>query len=562
MKAKKIFKGMTAAAVAAVLAASMVPMTAFAAGDCTVSIGNPDAVTNLSGYNVYKVANVTPNGNAYDYSYTDSFAPAGSTLATEYPLETTVAGYSGNESGTTAGDADGVQKYANKLANIVAIANSNGDADDDIAAVETVTGKGSVTLGAGYYLIVPNTTDSGIIAAPSLIVITNDTAKTFNIKTSKITFDKTIASINGSNTKVGKDDNATANKTGSVSVGDKVIYDLTAQIPDYSSELKQAIEAGDITFETPFAIYDTPNAGLTVDTTSAATLGLSVKLIDGASEDTIASDNYELITTDSELDGAKFAVKFKDNYIVKHPGKKVKVSFDAVVNDNAVVGTDATDNNLNTSKLKYSNQYATGKGSAEIESKAKVYTAQLKVFKYTKEQVGDEMVQKPLAGAGFTLYVANTLDDGTVINVENDNYRVDTNGLIYAKSGANQGKICNKKVGDEKLTTAGNNATITFDKIAEGTYVVVETTVPADYKQAAAQQITITDKDADGIYDGVFAYSGATTTDTLDVENTKGSTLPGTGGMGTIVFTAAGAGVVLVAGIMLVIYIKKRKIEE
>ena len=31
MKAKKIFKGMTAAAVAAVLAASMVPMTAFAA---------------------------------------------------------------------------------------------------------------------------------------------------------------------------------------------------------------------------------------------------------------------------------------------------------------------------------------------------------------------------------------------------------------------------------------------------------------------------------------------------------------------------------------------------
>lgn len=31
MKAKKIFKGMTAAAVAVVLAASMVPMTAFAA---------------------------------------------------------------------------------------------------------------------------------------------------------------------------------------------------------------------------------------------------------------------------------------------------------------------------------------------------------------------------------------------------------------------------------------------------------------------------------------------------------------------------------------------------
>lgn len=562
MKAKKIFKGMTAAAVAAVLAASMVPMTAFAAGDCTVSIGNPGAVTNLSGYDVYKVANVTPNGNAYDYSYTDSFKRANASLETVYPLETTVANYSGNESGITAGDATDVQKYANELANTVAIANSNRDTDDDISPVESVSGKASVTLGAGYYLIVPNTTDSGIIAAPSLIVITNDTEKTFNIKTSSITFEKTIASINGSNTKVGKDANATANKTGSVSVGDKVTYDLTARIPDYSSYLKRAIEAGDINFETPFAIYDTPNAGLTVDTTSATALGLSVKLIDGTSETTIASDNYELVTDTTKLDGAKFAVKFKDSYIVKHPGKEVKVSFNAVVNDNAVVGTDATDKNLNTSKLKYSNQYATGKGEAEIDSKAKVYTAQLKVFKYTKEQVGDEMVQKPLAGAGFTLYVANTLANGTVITGSTDDYTVEDNGLIYANTDANKENILNKVAVNELTTAAENNATITFDKIAEGTYVVVETTVPADYKQAAAQKITITDKDVDGKYDGVFVYTGTTTDDTLNVENTKGSTLPGTGGMGTIIFTAAGAGVVLVAGIMLVIYIKKRKIEE
>lgn len=561
MKAKKIFKGMTAAAVAAVLAASMVPMTAFAAGDCTVSIGNPNAVTSLSGYDVYKVANVTPNGNAYDYSYTDSFKRANASLETVYPLETTVANYSGNESGITAGDATDVQKYANELANTVAIANSNLDTDDDISPVESVRGKASVTLGAGYYLIVPNTTDSGIIAAPSLIVITNDSTKTFNIKTSTITFNKTIASINGSNTKVGKDANATANKTGSVSVGDKVTYDLTAQIPDYSSYLKRAIEAGDINFETPFAIYDTPNAGLTVDTTSATALGLSVKLIDGTSETPIASDNYELVTDTTKLDGAKFAVKFKDSYIVKHPGKEVKVSFNAVVNNSAEVGTDATNKNLNTSILKYSNQYATGKGSAEIESKAKVYTAKLKVFKYTKEQVGDEMVQKPLFGAGFTLYVANTLNDGAVITVSNDEYTVE-NGLIYDKTDANKENILNKVAVSQCETTEANNATITFDKIAEGTYVVVETKVPADYKQAAAQQITITDIDADGKYDGEFVYNGTTTGDTLEVENTKGSTLPGTGGMGTIIFTVAGAGVVLVAGIMLIVYMKKRKIEE
>lgn len=32
--------------------------------------------------------------------------------------------------------------------------------------------------------------------------------------------------------------------------------------------------------------------------------------------------------------------------------------------------------------------------------------------------------------------------------------------------------------------------------------------------------------------------------------------------MGTIIFTVVGAGVVLVAGIMLIVYMKKRKIEE
>lgn len=46
------------------------------------------------------------------------------------------------------------------------------------------------------------------------------------------------------------------------------------------------------------------------------------------------------------------------------------------------------------------------------------------------------------------------------------------------------------------------------------------------------------------------------------IVNIKGQTLPGTGGMGTIIFTVVGAGVVLVAGIMLIVYMKKRKIEE
>ena len=76
MKAKKIFKGMTAAAVAAVLAASMVPMTAFAAAVTTDTqeITFNSNVTNLT-YKIYQVATATvaAGGTAYDYTLVAPF---------------------------------------------------------------------------------------------------------------------------------------------------------------------------------------------------------------------------------------------------------------------------------------------------------------------------------------------------------------------------------------------------------------------------------------------------------------------------------------------------------
>ncbi len=88
---------------------------------------------------------------------------------------------------------------------------------------------------------------------------------------------------------------------------------------------------------------------------------------------------------------------------------------------------------------------------------------------------------------------------------------------------------------------------------------------PTGFAKAADIEFTVTPTVKTNKYLGNFTYNNtqdAGTTNTLDVINYPGSTLPGTGGMGTILFTVGGAAIVLLAGTMFVIYMKKRKVEE
>lgn len=563
-KSRKFLKVLSVSAIAAMMAAATVPMTAFAADkttvtNCNVSISSStslDVVDAVTGFTYYKVANVYADGSAYSYTYTNEFKSA---FGTEYKLEEIVAGYTSYD-GVEAGDSADVQKYANKLAKYVS---------DNTATISGTTINGTTTtLASGYYLIIPHTEDAGLVAAPSLVLIQDETSKEFNVKTSQISLDKQIADINDKTTSIGKNADAEENKTGSVSVGDVITYDLIAQTPSYSSEVVNAIKAGKTIFETPFAIYDVPGEGLTVDT-NALNLKVTIKASNESEYTDVDSSSYELVKTNIGVEGAVFAVKFNDEFIADNPNASIKVSFDATVDEDAGVGTDDENANLNKSVLKYSNEYATGKGEAEVDSEAKVYTANLKVYKYTtvtQENSDGETVQvsKGLAGAKFKLYVANVLADGTEITIPTEDYFVDTEGLVYEMvDGQRTDTICNKLAGAEQETTETNNYTITFDKIAEGKYVVVETEAPDGYKSKAPVVITITDKDAtSGVYDGTFAYEGTTNGNTLNVENIKGQSLPGTGGMGTTIFTIAGLGTIVVAGAALTIYMKKRRTEE
>lgn len=503
MKAKKIFKGMTAAAVAAVLAASMVPMTAFAAdGDHTVTV-TPSQPGVEASVKFYKVATVTSVGNnAWEYNYTDKFGGASSTFTDL----NTVAGY--------LTDSTDAKEYAAKLAKYVT--------DNSINEEYSGTTGSSVGVEAGYYLVLSTVTNNaGKVVSPSLVLVTN-ADKEVNVKTGDLKFTKKITEITNGTKGTGNDltktDNTTGTDTAEGALDSIVTYSLTAQIPSYSDEVKSAVKATPALNITDMTITDTLSSGLTYQ-------GDDTVIVTNTTDGTILikGTDYKLESVAATDSSAGFKVVFFDSYVVDNMNDTVVVSFKAKVNEKAIIGTGGNDN---TAIYNFGNDYSTGKGNGEIEDHAKVYTTELKV---NKTFVGDDA---DTAEAGFSIYKQGDYDaSNPALN----------------------------RIGSEQKVQ--NNGTISFKRLSAGEYQIVETTVPNGYKDAGIKNVTIT---ADGTvdYNGTYTFAGDTTNGTVSIENTKGSTLPGTGGMGTIIFTVAGAGVVLVAGIMLVIYIKKRKIEE
>ena len=218
----------------------------------------------------------------------------------------------------------------------------------------------------------------------------------------------------------------------------------------------------------------------------------------------------------------------------------ITVEYTATLNGNAVLGSAGNPNEV---YLEYSNNPNKSEaGNNETGNTPKdvviVFTYKTVVNKVTKNPDYDPEVEGsedyiPLTGAEFTLEKYNN---------ETDKW--------------------------EAITAVKNDegTTFTFSGLDDGKYRLTETTTPAGYNTIDPIEFTITaehevESDNPALTSlsgnaetGEITFTSNTTEGSLstDVVNKAGATLPETGGMGTTLFYVAGAGLVLVAVVLLI----------
>ena len=311
-----------------------------------------------------------------------------------------------------------------------------------------------------------------------------------------------------------------------IGVGKQVTYTLKATVPSYPS----TTAAGDKIFK----IVDTMSKGLEFDADS-------VVIKDEAGNTLYSKDDkaaFDVTSTGAASDAkgttATIAVKDFDATLKALANQAVTITYTATVTKDAVVSAPGM---VNGATLHYGHDYTVESG------KVKVYTFGLNVYKHGDDGTGD----KALPDAQFELYTTNA--DGAAaakINVsKNDDgtYYVDANGVAV-------------------LTTDANGHFKVYG-LDEGTYALRETVAPAGFQKLQKDLlVTVTAAKADGAMNGdVVVGQDVAQHDygylPLDVKNTKGFSLPTTGGAGTLLLTAAG--VVLLGGAALLMVRMRRQ---
>lgn len=512
---KKVWKGLTAAAIAASLGASgfIGISSAYAVEGDDVKAGQSTSTTtgqitaDEHSYNVYQIF----KGSYFNGTLSNVEAGA------NYKGEKTEAAVKAALAELEALHSDA--SNAAKLAVITKYVNLS-------TPKYTVEAGKTIGVEAGYYILEDSTTlDKGDAKNLYVAMVAGGDAVTVTRKRGTVTSDKYIKDLTNG---VESD----WQKAADHAIGDTISYKLVANLPDNVEEFKNAYK---LTF------VDDMSEGLTYKKGSAkitVTTGTETTYTGALADPATAKDS-------AYTNGNKFQWVF-DN-IKADPYKAtnnsvVTIEYSATLNEKAVV-TNA--GNPNKSHVVYSsNPNVDSDTNTTPDKTAITFTYQTTVNKVDKNN-------NALEGADFTLF--------RVV----DGKEVDFPGVKTTNA-----------TDDTKATT------FNFKGLDDGTYVLRETTTPDGYNTIKPIKFTVTDGHlitngtsddwVDPVFTQVkssdfyeldlsFGVTPNTGVGSVNIVNEKGSELPSTGGMGTVVLYTVGGLIVLIAGVGLAVALRRRQ---
>ena len=498
----KKLKRMMAVLLAMVMALAM-SVTVFAAGGQGSLKVKVNANNTLEGQtlNVYKLFNLSVNDTHYAYTVNETYKDgiiSALGLTAQDPEPDSAALYnaiSELEETEVQNFADAFTAYA--LTNKLAATGTSGKIET--AATEHIFN----SLDYGYYLVYQTGTEE--------------------LQSSLVSVDKaggTEVELKGEAPSITKDakDPVNDNPIDSVEIGQIVKYVITGTIPDTTGYDQYQ-----------YIIHDTLTDGLDfVDQSGTEPSGTSYNVSVQIGSTAATQPSATLSGEDNRTMELDLSQWIRDNQASK--GQTFTVTYYAKVNSNAVVTTN------NNAYLEYGNDLGNTTTTTPVQEKTPTFPLQIKKF-------ADGV--KYLEGATFRIYRSEADAQGNrnaiAVTGSNGSYTVNP---VQTGEGLDYDMVSAK-------TEVGSGFNLKLNGLAAGDYWIVETDAPEGYNGVTAPiKVAVTVSADNDVNNWTISKNDIAETDkVIDIENSTGSMLPGTGGMGTILFTVIGVALVIaVAG--------------
>lgn len=380
--------------------------------------------------------------------------------------------------------------------------------------------------------------------------------------------EKTVTKRDGSSTVTNTDGTTVGNHEADYSVGDKVTYTLTIDVPANIAKLKT------------FTVTDTTVAAQLVHDTGSVIVSAKSKDKEGKN----ITSAYG--TPDIKLGGKNsvLTIAFTPANLASVAGGQITITYTATVQKDAVV---AGSGNVNSAKLQYSRTTDTDKTEDgdnkpyEIEDQSVVYTFSTSLL---KKGEGGTYSGKVMQGVTFELYkkIENSEWKNNAVTIAGKSYDknrdvVPAEDIVALGLSEDETETWIKITYDGKDEgTTDKDGKLTYTGLPKGTYRFVETKTLNGYNllsQPVDAKLTLdytTTWDTSSTYvNGVLVKHKYNTTSyksneevatpgaEITIINRSGFQLPVTGGFGTLLFS--GIGVLLVLAGVAVLFSMKKK---